>query len=407
MDLAIPSIFGAGVLTFFTPCVLPLIPIYLSALVGGDLNAIGRGGRGQLLSRSLFFSAGFILVFSLLGLGAASIGQFLQDHKAAVQLGGALIILIFALKFLGLIRIPFMDMTVRADDRRLAGKVSAVNAFLMGVVFAAGWSPCVGPVLGTVLTYTASQSADMTTGVLYLTSYGLGFAVPLFITAVFAEVGVVFIRKASRYLPIFEKVVGALLLATAGTLLYGLAETASPVDDIHSEGAKLVEAEEMPVMVEFYSSNCPICERMAPIVEGLKYECHGFKVEIRQVDISTPEHRHFKRQFNLVGVPTFVFIDKKDKEVARLVGEQSEQSLRQAISALRGEPCEGVGVLPENYLEKIEAEPAGTACDERAESNPEGVCGEEASDAGWVDEPPLLEPLLQPIGPFNIDLDTL
>jgi len=384
VELALLGIFGAGVATFFTPCVLPLIPIYLSALVGADISEIKGVIRGQLLLRSLAFSLGFIIVFSLLGLGAASLGAFLQEHKAAVQLTGALIILIFALKFLGLLRVPFMDRTIRADDRGLSRKVSLLNALLMGVVFAAGWSPCVGPVLGSVLTYTASATSSIFTGSLYLSIYGLGFAVPLFVTALFAEAGVRFIRKVSRFLPIFEKVVGVTLIFTAAALLYGLADNAEPVQDKHSPAAQITQPDEWPLMVEFYSGDCPICERMAPVIDGLKYECSGNMVEIRQVDISKPEYRYLSKRFKLVGVPTFAFIDARGDEIARLVGEQSEHNLRQAISALRGKPCPGLGSLPTaEELEEMQAE-AGVACDGDQQSLSSGACEEEL-------EPPTIQ----------------
>ena len=379
MDLAIPGIFAAGVATFFTPCVLPLIPIYLSALVGSDVRSVKGMARGALLLRSVLFSIGFITVFSLLGLGAASIGSFLQDNKAAVQVVGAIIIFVFALKFLGLIRIPFFDRTLRADDRKLTTKVGAVNALIMGVVFAAGWSPCVGPVLGSVLTYTASQSSEMLTGVIYLTAYGLGFAVPLFITALFAEAGVKFIRSASRFLPVFEKAVGVLLLFTAASLMFDLVmQTEEVTPDtslaVATDPGSPVVPDEFPLMVEFYSSGCTICERMAPVVEGLKYECSGNNVEIRQVDVSQANFKHFAKDYRIIGVPTFVFIEKSGMEIARLVGEQTEDNLRQAISALRGEPCPGVSYIPDNFLKRIDGT-VNKNCDDDKGAKEAGSCG--------------------------------
>ena len=168
MGLGLLSVFGAGLLTFVTPCVLPLIPIYLSALIGGNIYDLGSQSRGQLIIRSLLFSAGFILVFTVMGLTASSIGSLLSEHKEIMQIAGALLILAFGLKFLGFINIPFMDRIVRADDRKMQTRFGGINALVMGVVFAAGWSPCVGPVLGTVLTYTASTTSSPATGALYL-----------------------------------------------------------------------------------------------------------------------------------------------------------------------------------------------------------------------------------------------
>ena len=340
------KIFLAGMGTYLTPCVYPLIPIYLSSLLGGNIGDGEKIQRGQLMSRAIFFSFGFILVFSIMGLGAAGIGGFLQDHKTAFQIAGGVLVLIFGLKFLGVIQIPFMDRVVRKDDSKLQGKMGVFSAFLMGFFFAAGWSPCIGPILGSVLTYTASKTGDPMMGLLYLSTYGLGFAVPLLITAFFAESGVGFIQRTSRFLPTFEKIIGAVLIVTSLYFFSGIGGSGVPC--MH-EANDPTRPNGKPIMVEFYSENCTICQRMAPTIEGLMTTCNGKNVDIRLVDISKPEYRYFKKKYRLLGVPTFVFIDKAGGEVSRLIGEQTEQTLLQQLSVMIGEQCPGVGPLPDDF----------------------------------------------------------
>ena len=116
MTIGLLTVLGAGLLTFLTPCVLPVVPIYLAALVGGDLRDVGQASRGKVMSRAALFSLGFILVFVLMGVGASSIGAVLAERRATIQAAGAALVLLLALKFLGVIRIPWLDRTLRADD---------------------------------------------------------------------------------------------------------------------------------------------------------------------------------------------------------------------------------------------------------------------------------------------------
>jgi len=370
MSFGLFGLFTAGLLTFLTPCVLPLIPIYLSALIGGDIRSANISQRGQLMWRALLFSIGFISVFTLLGLTASTIGTLFIEHKGVVQAAGALLILAFGLKFLGLINIPFFDRIVRADDTKMQTRFGSINALVMGVVFAAGWSPCVGPVLGSVLTYTASTTSDPLTGAVYLTVYGTGFAIPLLITAVFAEAGVKLLKKINPYLPKIERAIGILLVFVAGSLLFDLAN-ATTFDPAQAEAnAKTItelsiteSGESWPVMVEFYSKDCTICKKMKPIIDSITTVCDGNSVLVKQIDITESSNKHMVGHFKLVGLPTFVFLDDKGNEAARLVGEQTEQTLKQALSVLRGKPCPGLGIIPEQYMHDYPEDQSSDSCD--------------------------------------------
>lgn len=330
------NLFLAGLGTYLTPCVYPLIPIYLSSLLGADPSEKSFS-RGRMLMRALAFSFGFILIFSLMGLGAAGIGKLMNAHKAWFQLVGGIFILLFGLKFLGWIQIPFFDRVLRKDDSQSHEKVNVISAFFMGVFFAAGWSPCIGPILGAVLTYTASETSNPITGLLYLSLYGIGFATPLLLMAFFAEHAHALVSKTAKYLPAVEEFIGVVMVAVAITFFM---RVVSPMPAF-SAGPDLAAPAGRPVVVEFMSQDCPICKKMEPVVMEMQTTCSGKNVDIRQVDISRPENKHYVQKYRLVGVPTFVMIDEKGRETARLVGEQPLSTLLQATSAMIGQECPG------------------------------------------------------------------
>ena len=152
MGVDLAAVFGIGVLTLATPCVLPLIPIYLGMLLGSSVEAAREpGGRARLVTATAAFGA---LVFTLLGLGASAVGSFLQEHRAWLTILGGGLIILFGLKFLRVLRLPWLDRQMQLPELKTGRRL--LDAALFGVVFALGWTPCVGPILGSVLTYTAS-----------------------------------------------------------------------------------------------------------------------------------------------------------------------------------------------------------------------------------------------------------
>ncbi|MBN2723973.1 MAG: thioredoxin fold domain-containing protein [Deltaproteobacteria bacterium] len=340
MDLT--KIFLAGIGTYLTPCVYPLIPIYLSSLVGTEMKDVKGFARGQLMMRAMVFSFGFILVFSLMGIGAAGIGTFIEDHRTVFQLAGGILVGLFALKFLGIIHIPLMDRVIRADDSNMHKNVGLLSSFLMGFFFAAGWSPCIGPILGSVLTYTASKTADPMTGMLYLTVYGLGFSVPLLITAFFAEAGISFINRTSKFLGYFEKIIGVVLLFTA---VYFFSNSLSGGGSCPHSGKDPAKPSGKPLLVEFYKQDCAVCKEMKPVIDNIYKTCDGKNVDIRTIDVSKNEYKNYIKKYHLKGVPTFIFISADGEEEARLIGRQSRDSIIQAISAMIGEQCPGLGPI--------------------------------------------------------------
>ncbi len=364
--LTLPGLFAAGMLTFVTPCVLPLIPIYLSALIGTDIRKLNRASRGQLIWRALSFSVGFTLVFTLLGMTASSAGAILADNRVIFELAGGVLILLFGLKFAGIIHIPWMERVIRTNDSQLKTRFATVNAFVMGFVFAAGWSPCIGPILGSALTYAASATANPLMGGLYLSVYGAGFALPLLLTAVFVNPAIALLRRISPHLPKIEKVIGALLLVVSFSMFSSVAMVArssskAPLTAALPDVVTAAIKRGTPVMVEFFSKDCSICQRMEPVLASIGQRCSENSVQVEKIDLTRAENRWLINRYRISGVPTFVFFDQHGLEVARLVGEQSEQTLIQALSTLSGQPCPGVGKVP-TEIESITAPAQGDTC---------------------------------------------
>ena len=206
----------AGVLSFLSPCVLPLVPSYLGFITGVSLDELSEGHRRRTaLVHALLFVSGFSLVFLLLGASASWLGQLMFRYQDWIARIGGIVIIVLALHLLGVLRIGTLLRERRVHlANRPAGYLGAVG---IGVAFAAGWTPCIGPVLGAVLTY-ASTRATMTEGVLLLGAYSLGLAIPFIAAALATGAFLQASRRVRRWIPAFEKASGAILLV-AGVLL--------------------------------------------------------------------------------------------------------------------------------------------------------------------------------------------
>jgi len=211
--------FLAGLLSFLSPCVLPLVPSYLGFVTGMSLDDLRAGAdRKAILVPALVFVAGFSLVFLFMGLAATFLGQLFQLYRDWIARVGGVLIVIFGLHLLGVFRIaPFMR------ERRLqlqSKPAGLLGAGIAGFVFGAGWTPCIGPVLGTVLTL-ASVRANTGTALFLLGFYSLGLAVP-FIAAALMTGSFLNTSKRLRFaLPLIEKVSGAMLLVVGVLLVSG------------------------------------------------------------------------------------------------------------------------------------------------------------------------------------------
>jgi len=217
--------FGAGVLSFLSPCVLPLVPSYLSFVTGMSLEDLQEGvDRRATLIHSLLFVAGFTGIFLLLGASASFLGQFLRAYETWIARVGGLIIILLGLHLAGAFRLtPLMrEKRVHLHDKP-AGYLGTLG---VGAIFGAGWTPCIGPVLGAILTFAASQE-QFWSGVALLFVYSLGLAVPFLLSALALDAFLQVFARFRRFLPVVQVASGILLVFLGVLLLTGTFSTLS------------------------------------------------------------------------------------------------------------------------------------------------------------------------------------
>jgi cytochrome c-type biogenesis protein len=220
-QISLLAAFTAGLLSFISPCVLPLVPSYISYITGLSVEQLADASerhrqRKPIVVNSLIFIAGFSSVFIAFGASASLIGQLLITYQDYLRKIGGLLIIVFGLYLLGVLNLGFLTSEKRLHFRnRPAGYL---GSFLIGVTFAAGWTPCVGPVLGTILLY-ASTTDSLAAGVMLLASYSLGLGVPLFITSLGVDSFLAYFKRVRAYLWGVSAVSGLCLVAV-GLMIY-------------------------------------------------------------------------------------------------------------------------------------------------------------------------------------------
>jgi cytochrome c-type biogenesis protein len=214
----------AGLVSFLSPCVLPLVPPYLGYLGGTTIEQLGNKDEidaavwRRVVLASVFFVLGFTTVFVGFGAGASVLGQWIQAHKSELAIVAGLVIIVFGLHFLGVLRVPLLYREARLHADRQGA--SLAGAYVMGLAFAFGWTPCIGPVLATVLTLAANE-ASLGAGVRLLLVYSLGLGIPFVLAAIAIGPFLGFLQRFRRHLGRVEMVMGLLLVATGVLMLTG------------------------------------------------------------------------------------------------------------------------------------------------------------------------------------------
>lgn len=215
------SLFGAaiaGLLSFFTPCILPMVPFYLSYMGGlsmaelrGD-GEIAPGAQRRLLISAVFFALGVTSIFMLLGMGATAVGGMFGQYLEPLSYVAAAILVVFGLHFLGVIQVPLLYREARLESTAEASTV--LGAYLMGLAFGFGWTPCVGPALATIL-MVASGMGEIWRGALLLFVYGAGMTAPFIVAAFFARPFLAWVQRHRAAFAWVEKAMGAMLIVFA------------------------------------------------------------------------------------------------------------------------------------------------------------------------------------------------
>ncbi|RIK86249.1 MAG: cytochrome C biogenesis protein [Hyphomicrobiales bacterium] len=239
IDIGYMSAIGAGALSFLSPCVLPLVPPYLCYMAGvsiddfrGNVAANADGSatmraapaRLALVGAAAAFVLGFSTVFIALGAGASTIGGLLRAFQQELALVAGILIIVMGLNFLGVVRLPFLSREARFQG---PGKpANAAAAYLMGLAFAFGWTPCIGPVLGPILTLAGGRET-VGEGAMLLAAYSLGLGIPFLFAALFSGAFMRFLGRFKVHLGRVEKVMGGLLVAAGVLFLTGGVQAAA------------------------------------------------------------------------------------------------------------------------------------------------------------------------------------
>lgn len=205
--------FSAGLLSFFSPCILPLIPAYFTFITGASLEELTQGTTARIRKKVLFstlaYVLGFSVVFVLLGASATFLGGFISAHSDWIRIGGGVLIIILGIHLTGIIRIPGLDFEKRVHPK--SKPLHFMGAFLVGMAFGAGWSPCIGPLLGSILVVAGSQDTIFQ-GMVLLSIYSAGLAIPFLVIAVFINYMLAFLSRATKVLQYVNRVAGILLI---------------------------------------------------------------------------------------------------------------------------------------------------------------------------------------------------
>lgn len=221
-NISIPTALFAGFVSFLSPCVLPLVPAYLVYLTGATVEHVASeekpaSSRRAVLLSALLFVLGFSTVFVGLGASASVIGSALRRWSAELSIVAGVIIIVMGLHFLGLTRIGFL---MREGRLPIPKPVGLWGAYLMGLAFAFGWTPCIGPVLAAILSIAASEDT-VRKGALLLAIYSAGLGIPFLLAAVLIERSSSALARLKRYLPTVERVMGGLMVLVGIGFLTG------------------------------------------------------------------------------------------------------------------------------------------------------------------------------------------
>lgn len=330
--------FIEGVISFVSPCMLPLLPVYVTYF------AAGEAGRGTVLARAFAFMVGFTTVFVALGVFAGSLGAALAAHRTAVNVVCGVLVIVFGLGYLGLFRLPFTGMKSGRTP------TSVISAFLFGLIYSVSLTPCVGAFLGAALMLAASEGGALQGAVLLL-SYSLGLGVPFVVSAVLlGRFRAAFGFIKSRY-NIINPICGALLLLFGAWMIAspwlkataGESATASTTNSTSNtnEKEKNMEIEltsanfeaevlksDKPVLVDFWAPWCGPCRMLAPFVAEIAAEKAG---QIKVGKVNVDEAPDLAAKYGINSIPA-LFLFKDGKVAAQAVGFMQKPDLERFVA---------------------------------------------------------------------------
>jgi len=218
MNITLAIAIFAGLISFLSPCVLPLIPGYISYISGTSFDKIGDKKRNLIVAKTIFFTLGFSFVFIALGSTASFIGKFFLTNSNIFRITAGIIIIFFSLQLIGIINFKFMNKDIRIFTDQYSHNLAF--PVLVGAAFGFGWTPCIGPILGSILTLAAIET-NISKSIFLLSSYSLGLAIPFIISGILIDKFLFFSKNFRKYISTITKIGGTILLLTGIAILTG------------------------------------------------------------------------------------------------------------------------------------------------------------------------------------------
>lgn len=339
--------FLEGIASFISPCVLPMIPIYISYFTGQDYNK-----KNKALINSIGFVIGFSIIFISLGVLASSIGSFVLRYQNIVKIVFSIVIIIFGLNMMEKIKIPFLNKTLRINSKKK--EFNFLNTILFGILFSIGWTPCVGAFLGSAL-MMASTEGKIIKGTILLLCYSIGLGIPFIISSILIEKLKKLFTWIKEHYKLINTISGSFLILTGIIMIWqvifnnietkeeDLTKENQIVENVISQDVIIEDKEEggnimdvnsknfkeevlnsnMPVLVDFWASWCGPCKMMSPVVEEIANDMEG-KAKVCKVNID--EEQALAMEYSIMSIPTFL-IFKDGKVVNTVIGVQDKEKL--------------------------------------------------------------------------------
>lgn len=216
MNTTLSVAFLAGLISFLSPCILPVIPGYISYISGTSLERLAEKKNNLVVVKTIFFTLGFSFVFITLGSTASFLGKFFLNNSNTLRIVAGIIIIFFAFQLIGIINFKFMNKDVRFFTSKYSNNLTF--PLIVGAAFGFGWTPCIGPILGSILTLAAIEE-NFTKSILLLSFYSLGLAIPFIISGILFNKFLSFSQSLKKYISIIAKVGGVILLITGISIL--------------------------------------------------------------------------------------------------------------------------------------------------------------------------------------------
>jgi len=216
MNTTLSIAFLAGLISFLSPCVLPLIPGYICYISGVSLEKIGERENSSVVLRTIFFTLGFSVVFIILGSAASFLGKFFLINSNVLRIAAGVMIIFFSLQIVGIINLNFLNKDVRFFTHQYSNNLTF--PFLVGAAFGFGWTPCIGPILGSILSLAAIEE-NFSKSISLLLFYSLGLSIPFIISGVLIDKFIFFSKNLKKYIFIIKKIGGTILLLTGIAIL--------------------------------------------------------------------------------------------------------------------------------------------------------------------------------------------